>query len=210
MSCEVKVMTYVLNVRVTQRGHRHTVLPNFLVSLFRRYHTHCCEFRGVFVIKWCTNLIWSVIHELGIPRDLIDVAFQVAALDIGRLEAPVKRLAFGLVVTDEIKLFARGGWLRVVGWQLNLLPSRRSAIRLVCTDVYANRSTNQSMLSLQRHRIRLIEPTRYSSLGDGKCFVKSDTFHGDNWVLRVDGHIRISSAGVFRCRRVRHGMGLIK
>ena len=77
---------------------------------------------------------------------MIDIAFQVAALDIGRLEAPVKRLAFGLLMTDEVKLFARGSWLRVVGWQLDLLPGCRGAIWLVCTDVYANWSTNQSIL----------------------------------------------------------------
>lgn len=65
-------------------------------------------------------------------------------------------------------------------------------------------------LSLQKQRIRSIELTRYSGLGDGECFVKSDTFHRDDRVLRVDGHIRIHRAGVLCRRRVCHSAGFTK
>lgn len=78
----------------------------------------------------CTNLIRSVIHELGVSRDLVDVALQVATLDIGSLEAPVEGLTLGLVVADEVELLGGGGRLGVVGRGLDLLPGCLGAVRV--------------------------------------------------------------------------------
>lgn len=85
----------------------------------------------------CTNLIRSVIHELGVSRDLIDIALQVATLDIGGLEAPVERLALGLVVADEIELLGTGVGLRVGGRGLDLLPRCLGTVWVECAHVYA-------------------------------------------------------------------------
>lgn len=85
----------------------------------------------------CTNLIRSVVHELGISRDLADISLQVATLDIGSLKAPVERLAFGLVVADEVELLGTGVGLRVVGRGLDLFPCGFGAVWVECADVYA-------------------------------------------------------------------------
>lgn len=87
-----------------------------------------------------TNKIRSVIHELGVSRDLVDIAPQVTTLDIGRLEAPVERLALGLVVADEVELLGGGGGggLRAVGRGLDLLPGRLGAVWVERADVYAS------------------------------------------------------------------------
>lgn len=51
-----------------------------------------------------TNLVGSIVHKLGVTRDLVDVSLQIATLDIGSLKAPVERLSRGLVVADEVQL----------------------------------------------------------------------------------------------------------
>lgn len=84
------------------------------------------------------NRIGSVVHELGVTRDLVDVSLQIATLDIGRLKAPVERFSRGLVVAHEVKLLDAGVGRRVGWWGLDLLPGRPGAVGVVDADVCAN------------------------------------------------------------------------
>lgn len=94
-------------------------------------------------MRWCANLARPVIHEFGIPRDLINIALQVTSFHVRRLEAPVKTLVLALVVADEVQLLIRrDGRLRFhpIGRRVNLLPGSLGAVWLVRADVCVGRS----------------------------------------------------------------------
>lgn len=92
----------------------------------------------------CTNRIGSVVHELGVTRDLVDISLQVATLDIGRLEAPVERLSCSLVVAHEVQLLDAGVGLGVGWWGLDLLPGCLGAVGVVSADICANQLIDRS------------------------------------------------------------------
>lgn len=136
-------MTYVANVWVAQSGHRNTVLPKDQYVFSSSIPGNLVVLKLAWEISG-TNRVGSVVHELGVTRDLVDISLQVATLDIGRLEAPVERLSCSLVVAHEVQLLGAGVGLGVGGRRLDLLPGCLGAVGVVSADVCASKSINNS------------------------------------------------------------------